>query len=171
MPHLSVLFLVIAAIPWVYYLIAIYSSWHYFRQAASAPDSAFTPPMSILKPIRGLDPDARENLASFCRLDYPDYGIVFCVDPDDGAVLTVLRPLKREFPQHPIRLLYGSGRVATNDKVAKLARLVEDAAHEVVVISDSDVRVRPDYLRRIVAPLRDPKVGAVTCFYVPTELT
>ena len=170
MPHLSVLFLVIAAIPWVYYLIAIYSSWHYFRQAASAPDSAFTPPVSILKPIRGLDPDARENLASFCRLDYPDYEIVFCVDPDDEAVLTVLQQLKRDFPQHPIRLLYGSGRVATNDKVAKLARLVEDAAHEVVVISDSDVRVQPDYLRRVVAPLARANAGAVTCFYVPVEL-
>ena len=64
-------------------------------------------------------------------------------------------------------MLYGSGRVATNDKVAKLARLVNEAAHEVVVISDSDVRVRPDYLRQVTAPLRDPKVGAVTCFYVP----
>ena len=61
--------------------------------------------------------------------------------------------------------------MATNDKVAKLARLVNDAAYEVVVISDSDVRVRPDYLRQADAPLRDPKVGAVTCFYVPTELT
>ncbi len=68
-------------------------------------------------------------------------------------------------------MLYGSGRVATNDKVAKLARLVSDAAYEVLVISDSDVRVRPDYLRQVVAPLRDPKVGAVTPFYVPTELT
>src|SRR6202451_3233146 len=98
MPHLSVLFLVIAAIPWVYYLIAIYSSWHYFRQAASAPDSAFTPPVSILKPIRGLDPDARENLASFCRLDYPEYEIVFCVDPEDEAVLAVLTQLNADFP-------------------------------------------------------------------------
>jgi len=170
MPHAGVLFLIIAAIPCVYYLIAIYSSWRYFREPAPAPDSTFRPAVSILKPIRGLDPDARENLASFCRLDYPEYEIVFCVDPDDEAVLAVLEELKRDFPQHPIRLLYGSGRVATNDKVAKLARLVEDAAHEVVVISDSDVRVQPDYLRRVVAPLARANAGAVTCFYVPVEL-
>jgi ceramide glucosyltransferase len=167
----SEVFLVIAAIPFIYYCIAIYSSWRYFRQPAAAPNTSFTPPVSILKPIRGLDPDARENLASFCRLDYPEYEIVFCVDPDDEAVLAVLEKLIHDFPQRRIRVLCGSGRVATNDKVAKLARLVSDAAHEVVVISDSDVRVRPDYLRRVVAPLCDPNVGAVTCFYLPTELS
>ena len=167
----SEVFLAIAAIPFIYYLIAIYSSWRYFHQPASAPDESFTPPVSILKPIRGLDPDAADNLASFCRLDYPEFEIVFCVDPDDAAVLSVLAKLSADFPDRSIRILYGSGRVATNDKVAKLARLVSDAAHEVVVISDSDVRVRPDYLRRITAPLRDPEAGAVTCFYVPTELT
>jgi ceramide glucosyltransferase len=171
MAHWSDVFLAIAAIPFIYYFIAIYSSWRYFQQPVSARDDSFTPPVSILKPIRGLDPDARENLASFCRLDYPEYEIVFCVDPDDEAVLAVLAKLTADFPQSRIRVLYGSLRVATNDKVAKLARLVSDAAHEVVVISDSDVRVRPDYLRRVVAPLRDPKVGAVTPFYVPTELT
>ena len=169
MPHLSELFLAIAAIPFIYYLIAIFSSWQYFRQPAITPDLSFTPPVSILKPIRGLDPDAEKNLASFCRLDYPEFEIVFCVDPDDEAVLAVLAKLTADFPHCRIRILYGSGRIATNDKVAKLARLVSDAAHEVLVISDSDVRVRPDYLRRLVAPLRDPKVGAVTCFYVPTE--
>src|SRR6202162_1334700 len=162
--------LAIAAIPFIYYLIAIYSSWRYFQKPVTEPDGSFTPPVSILKPIRGLDPDAAENLASFCRLDYPKFEIVFCVDPDDEAVLSVLTKLMADFPDCRIRVLYGSGRVATNDKVAKLARLVSDAVHEVVVISDSDVRVRPDYLRRITAPLRDPKVGAVTCFYVPTEL-
>ena len=66
--------------------------------------------------------------------------------------------------------MYGSGRIATNDKVAKLARLVDEAAHEVVVISDSDVRVQPDYLRHVTAPLRNKDVGAVTCFYTPTEI-
>src|ERR1700729_2488443 len=171
MPHFSALVLAIAAIPFIYYLIAIYSSWRYFRRPASAPEDSFTPPVSILKPFRGLDPDAAENLASFCRLDYPEYEIVFCVDADDQAVLSVLAKLTNEFPHCHIRILYGSLRVATNDKVAKLARLVSDAAYETVVISDSDVRVRPDYLRRIVAPLRDRRVGAVTCFYVPTEHT
>ncbi len=171
MPRPVDLFLAVAAIPFIYYLIAIYSSWRYFRQPVSAPEPSFAPPVSILKPIRGLDPDARANLASFCRLDYPEYEIVFCVDPDDQAVLDVLARLRHDFPDCRIRVLHGSGRVATNDKVAKLARLVSEAAYEVVVISDSDVRVRPDYLRQVVAPLRDPKVGAATCFYVPTELT
>jgi ceramide glucosyltransferase len=171
MPYLSDVFLAIAAMPFIYYFIAIYSSWRYFRRPAPQPDPSFLPPVSILKPIRGLDPDAYENLASFCRLDYPEYEIVFCVDPDDEAVRSVLAKLTNEFPQRRVRVLYGSGRVATNDKVAKLARLVNEAAYELVVISDSDVRVRPDYLRRIVAPLRDSRVGAVTCFYVPTALT
>jgi ceramide glucosyltransferase len=170
MSYAGDIFLILAAIPFIYYLISIYSSWRYFRQPPSAPDASFTPPVSILKPFRGIDPEAYENLASFCRLDYPDYEIVCCVDPDDQTILSVLARLHTDFPQRPIRVLYGSGRVATNDKVAKLARLVAEAAHEVVVISDSDVRVRPDYLRHVVAPLRDPKVGAVTCLYVPIEI-
>jgi len=165
------MFLAIAAIPFVYYVIALYSSWRYFRKPATAAGPSFTPPVSILKPIRGLDPDAYENLASFCRLEYPEFEILFCVDPDDQAVQSVLAKLTRDFAQCRIRVLYGSGRVAANDKVAKLARLVSEAAHEVVVISDSDVRVRADYLRKLTAPLRDPKVGAVTCFYVPTEVS
>src|SRR3984885_7325829 len=139
MPHLSDLFLAVAAIPFIYYFTAIYSSWRYFRQPVSVPPmepgDSFTPPVSILKPIRGLDPDAAKNLASFCRLDYPEYEIVFCVDPDDEAVLAVLAQLTNDFPQCRIRVLYGSLRVATNDKVAKLARLVSDAAYETVVIS------------------------------------
>ena len=165
------MFLAIAAIPFIYYVLVLYSSWRYFGRGASAADPAFTPPVSILKPIRGLDPDAYQNLASFCRIDYPDFEIVFCVDADDEQVLSVLAKLTADFPERPIRILYGSGRVATNDKVAKLARMVNEAAHETVVISDSDVRVRPDYLRQLTAPLRDPKVGAVTCFYVPAEIT
>jgi ceramide glucosyltransferase len=166
-----VLFLLgIAAIPFIYYLLVMYSSWRFFRQPEPAPDCAFTPPVSILKPFRGLDPDAYENLASFCRQDYPDYEMIFCVDPDDDTVRPVVEKLQRDFPAREIRVLYGSGRIASNDKVAKLARMAAEARHETVVISDSDVRVRPDYLRAMTAPLRNEKVGAVTCFYVHTDL-
>ncbi|MGA6988278.1 MAG: glycosyltransferase [Terriglobales bacterium] len=163
--------LVVAAIPFVYYLIALYSSWQYFRRTlrGNVPDHTFTPPVSNLKPVRGLDPDAYENYASFCRQDYPDYELLFCVGEKDDPVLPILEKLARDFPERRIRVLFGSGGRGSNDKVVKLARLVSEAQNEVVVISDSDVRVQPDYLRTVVAPLADPKVGAVTCFYVPIE--
>src|SRR5579862_8808193 len=159
----------IAAIPFIYYLIALFSSWRYFRQPPTPRDPSFTPPVSILKPIRGLDPDAYENFASFCRQDYPDYDLLFCLSGCDDPALPLIDRLMREFPERPIRVLFGSGRDAVNDKVAKLARLVSEANHEYVVISDSDVRARPDYLRNVVAPLADPKIGAVTCFYLSID--
>lgn len=159
----------IAAIPFIYYLIVLYSSWRFFRQPVPAPAPESCPPVSVLKPFRGLDPDAYENLASFCVQDYPNYEVVLCVDADDHEVREVIHQVQRDFPKCSIRVLLGSGRKATNDKVAKLARLVAEAQHEIVVISDSDVRVGPDYLRAMTAPLRDLKVGAVTCFYVHAE--
>jgi ceramide glucosyltransferase len=165
--------LCLAAIPFVYYTIALFSGWRFFsrRVAAREPAAPFTPPVSILKPVRGLDPDAYENFASFCRQDYPQYEIVFCVGDHSDPVLLVIQRVISDFPQTDIRVLFGSGRVATNDKVAKLARLSQEAKYETLVINDSDVRAEPQYLRTIVAPLADPNVGAVTCFYVPTDET
>jgi ceramide glucosyltransferase len=169
---LTYVFLALAAIPFIYYGIVLYSSLRFFRSASGSRRAReFAPPVSNLKPIRGLDPDAYENLASFCRQDYPEYEILFCVGDADEPALPVIEKLKADFPQRPIRVLFGSGRSATNDKVAKLARLVSEAQHEIVVISDSDVRVEPDYLRTVVAPLSNPQVGAVTCFYVSTHET
>ena len=165
----STLFLGIAAIPFIYYGIVLFSCWRFFRRPASEHNPAFAPPVSILKPIRGLDPEAYENFASFCRLDYPEYEILFCVSGRDDDALPLIERLISEYPERQIRVLFGSGRDATNDKVAKLARLTNEARYEHVVISDSDVRVRPDYLRKVVAPLGDPKIGAVTCFYLPIE--
>ncbi|HEX4001149.1 MAG TPA: glycosyltransferase [Candidatus Acidoferrales bacterium] len=162
----------IAAIPFIYYLLALYSTVRFFsaaRQDASTNDD-FLPPVSCLKPIKGLDEDAYENYASFCRQDYPEYEIVFCVDPGDPA-LPVLEKLIRDFPDRQIRLLFGSGRNAINDKVGRLVRLTTEAKYDMFVITDGDVRVRPDYLRTVVSPFRDPKVGAATCLYVSTKET
>jgi ceramide glucosyltransferase len=163
-------FLSVAAIPFIYYFLALYSSWRFFQQARkSTQPSDFTPPISNLKPIRGLDAEAYENFASYCNQDYPDYELLFGIGDGDEAVAEVIERLKREFPQRRIRVVHVSGHTAPNDKVVKLARLVSEAQNETLVINDSDVRVRPDYLRSVVAPLRNPKVGAVTCLYVSTQ--
>jgi ceramide glucosyltransferase len=162
--------LAIAAVPFIYYVLAIWSTLRYFFQARKdlSPNIDFTPPVSCLKPIKGLDIEAYENYASFCRQDYPDYEIVFCVDGDDPAFPLVAR-LVREFPDRKIRILTGSGRTAINDKVARLVRLTNEAKYDIFVITDGDVRVGPGYLRTVISPLRDPKVGAATCLYVSTK--
>ena len=161
----------IAAIPFIYYGIALFSAWRFFRHASgiAGSTSSFTPPVSVLKPVRGLDPDAYDNFASFCRQDYPEYEIVFCVGDRLDPVLPIIEKVIADFPERAIRVLFGTGREATNDKVAKLARLAKEARYETLVINDSDVRAEPEYLRTVVAPLADPKVGAVTCFYTPTD--
>jgi ceramide glucosyltransferase len=164
--------LTIATVPFIYYLLALYSPWRFFRRPvtpAGPGQGSFTPPVSNLKPIRGIDPEAYENFASFCRQDYPDYELLFCVSGKDDPVVPMLERLAGDFPERHIRILFGTGTDALNDKAAKLARLVSEARHEILVISDSDVRALPDYLRTVVAPLANPQVGAVTCLYVPIE--
>ena len=159
--------LLAALAPFAYYALAIYCAWDYFRAARKipAPDRSFTPPVSILKPVRGVDREAYENFASFCQLDYPAYEIVFAVSsPEDEAIPTIEK-LQRDFPKQDIRLLIGAPRAGANNKVNQLCRLAREASHETLVISDSDARVEPDYLREMVAPLARPGVGAVTAFF------
>jgi len=168
--NLGYVFLCVAAIPFIYYFLALYSSLRFFWHTnKSSQNLDFTPPVSNLKPIRGLDAEAYENFASYCNQDYPDYELLFGIGDGDKAVLEVIERLKRDFPERRIRVVHVSGHTAPNDKVVKLARLVSEAQNEVLAINDSDVRVRPDYLRSVVAPLRDSKVGAVTCLYVSTH--
>lgn len=170
-PSLRIALLGIAAIPFIYYVLAVFSSIRFFasRKPHLSPSEEFLPPVSILKPVRGLDPDAYANFASFCRLDYPEYEILFCVGDTADPALPVIQRITADFPQVKIRTIIGSGREATNDKCAKLARLTDEAAHEHLVINDSDVCVEPNYLRSLMAPLANPKVGAVTCLYVPAQ--
>jgi ceramide glucosyltransferase len=165
-------FLGFAAVPFIYYFLALFSSFEFFRKAKeSTRPLDYTPPVSNLKPIRGLDNDAYENFASFCNQDYPDYELIFAVGDGDEQVLEIIERLKRDFPKCNIRVVHVSGHTAANDKVVKLALLVTEAHNEVLVFNDSDVRARPDYLRNVVAPLRDPQIGAVTCLYVSTHET
>ena len=157
----------LALASFAYYAVAIFAALRFFggRRGPDAVPSDFTPPLSILKPIYGLDRETYENYASFCLQDYPEYEILFCVSDEQDAAIPVIAELARKFPERTIRLIVGAEPLGVSDKVNKLCRMVREAAHEIVVVSDSDVRVGPDYLRAIAAPFRDPKVGAVTCLY------
>ncbi len=160
----KVLALLLAA-SWVYWLAACWLVRSFFRHGHAAEPGPAGPPVSILKPVRGLDAGAYDNFASFCRQDYPDYEIVFGVAEEDDPAVPVIRRLQRDFPERDIRLIVAPP-FAPNRKACLLHRLAAVAKHEILAMSDSDMRVTPDYLRRVTAPLADPKVGLVTCPYV-----
>src|SRR5438477_11216265 len=111
------LFLTLAAAPFIYYVLVLYSSWLFFRRSrnGTSKNLDFTPPVSNLKLVRGLDPEAYENFASYCRQDYPDYELIFCVGGENDASVPLLQKLMRDVPQRQIRILYGSGRNAIKD--------------------------------------------------------
>jgi hopanoid biosynthesis associated glycosyl transferase protein HpnI len=126
-------------------------------------------PVSILKPVRGLEPHAERSFTSFCVQDHPDYELLFGVaDPDDPAA-KVVRKLAERYPAAHVRLVTTGANLGPNRKVCNLHGLAEAAHHDLLLISDSDMRVAPDYLRRIVVPFRDPRVGLVTCPYRGAE--
>jgi ceramide glucosyltransferase len=153
--------------PLAYYLVSIFAAGRFFGRRKDLPPASpsFAPPVSVLKPIYGLDRDTYENYASFCVQDYPEYEILFCVSDETDPALQVIRKLIQDFPERGIRVLIGSEPLGVSDKVNKLCRMAREAKHEMVIVSDSDVRVDADYLRAVVAPFQDAKVGGVTCLY------
>jgi ceramide glucosyltransferase len=157
--------LLLAATPLVYYLLATLVALRFFMRERARVLPDFIPPISILKPVRGVDFGSYENFASFCRQDYPDYEILFAVNDDADPAVPVIRRVIADFPERSIRLLVGAEHLGANRKVNKLARLAREAQNEVLVLTDGDVRVSPNFLRETVAPLADRKAGAVTCFY------
>jgi ceramide glucosyltransferase len=161
------LLLLFAVGPLVYYLLSLYNIIEYFRSLRRLPprNDASAPPVSILKPVRGVDSEAYENFASYCRLNYPEYELIFAVSDPHDAIIPVIEKLQKDFADTRIRLVTSIERLGQNNKISNLYRLVKEAKHNLLVMSDSDVRVGPDYLRELVAPFGDPTVGAVTSFY------
>ena len=158
--------LIVALAPLAYYLIAVIAGLRFFsREPSVASVSDFSPAVSLLKPVFGLDREAYENYASFCRQDYPEFEILFCVSDDRDPAVPVIEKLIGDFPGRPIRLLVGAEPLGASDKVNKLCRMAREARHEIVIVSDSDVRVDPGFLRAVTAPFRDPQLGGVTCLY------
>ena len=134
------------------------------NQVRSVPDDAHLPPVSVLKPVHGLEARLKENIESFFRQDYPDYEILFAADEANDAALDVVREVCARYPHIRSRVLV-TGTPWPNPVVYAFHCMAEAAAHDILVTTDSDVEVDPRYLREIVLPLLDPQVGMVTCVY------
>jgi ceramide glucosyltransferase len=159
--------LLLALLPFVYYLLSLHCVISHFRAARKIPKqkAPFMPPASIVKPVRGLDHEAYENFASFCRLDYSEYELLFAVSDPCDPVIPVIEKLRADFPGRSIRLITNIPHVGASDKVNNLCQLAQNAKYDLLVMSDSDVRVQPDYLHQVTAPFDDPEVGVATAFY------
>lgn len=125
----------------------------------------FCPPVSLLKPVYGLEKDLYENLRSACLQDYPDYQVVCSVQRRDDPAIPLLQRLQNEFGAERVTVVIDAALVGLNGKINNLSGALPHARHDVLVISDSDVRLRPDYLRAMVAPLADARVGATTSLF------
>jgi ceramide glucosyltransferase len=135
------------------------------REARAQGSESFTPPISILKPLCGTDRQMYESFRSHCLQDYPQYEIVFGVNSANDAAVADVERLQREFPEHAIRLVVCSEVLGSNRKVSNLTQMLRAAKYDHILINDSDIRVEHDYLRRIVAPMRNERVGMVTALY------
>lgn len=129
------------------------------------PQISEFPPVSVLKPVHGMEAQLRENIESFFRQDYPSYEILFAADEANDAALDVVREVSSKYPQIPCRILVTGKPPWPNPPAYCFSRMTEEAVTEILITSDSDVEVAPTYLKEVVAPLLDPAVGMVTCVY------
>ena len=147
------------------YSIMVVAGIFHFRRQQPVVDPAFTPPVSLLKPLHGAEPNLAEHLEGFFKQEYPAYEILFCARTLTDAGLQIAREVAARHPSVSARFLTCGTPPFANAKVASLERMGQAAQHTILIVSDSDVRVTPQYLQAVVAPFADAGVGLVTCPY------
>ena len=138
---------------------------HRLHEQAGAVLSQGLPPVTVLKPVHGMEPRLEETLESFFRQDYPDFEIIFGARNSEDLSLTVIAKLRAKYPNVRTRVVISGDPSWPNAKVFSLAKMMGSSDNSYFVISDSDILVRPDFLRNMIPPLLEPKVGLVTCLY------
>jgi len=147
----------------VFYALVLIAARRHRRTAG--PRSGFTPPVTILKPLAGLEPGLEANLRTFFEQDYPQYQLLFAVREASDPAAEIARCLMASFPGQDAELIVAGEPPFPNAKVHSLARMADRARHELLIISDSDIRATPGYLRGVVGDFADPSVGVITCPY------
>jgi len=159
----TIILLLLLAGALVYSLLTVIAALRYL--AVQPPELRLAEPVSILKPLAGLDLDLESNLRTFFEQDYPSFEILFAVREADDPAIPVVEKLGREYPNVPSRLLVTGEPPYPNAKVFSLERMLQASAYDLLVMSDSDIRVTPALLRTIAAEFQDPKLGVATCPY------
>ncbi len=165
--HLGWVLLVPVICGSAYSILCVITAIIFRRRAAPVPDlpAGGWPALTLLKPVHGLEKELEENLRSACMQDYPDFQVVLSVQHPDDAAVPLLEKVQREFGKERVTLAIENFRAGTNGKINNMLGGLRHARHNTLVISDSDVRLRPDYLKFIVAPLGNPGVGCVCTLY------
>ena len=163
--EVRVLVMIAACVPLAYYLAATVAALRFFGRERTKNPGTFAPPISILKPVRGVDFASYENFQSFCRQDYPEYEILFCVNDLEDPAVPLIRRLAAEYPERKIQLHANAAQLGSNRKINNLALLAGEAKYELLVQSDGDVRVGRNYLREMAAPFARAETAVVSCFY------
>jgi ceramide glucosyltransferase len=149
----------------IFLFLVLLGAWRFRHRRPPAAQPPQMPPVSVLKPVHGMEPHLEENLESFFRQDYPRFEVVFGARHEDDPALEVVQRLRRRYPDVAVRIVLAGEPERPNAKVCALEKMLPECAHPYLVISDSDVRVAPNYLQRVVEPLLDERVGLVTCLY------
>lgn len=162
--YLNILLFLICLSAIIYYCYSIYAALDFFADRNQF-NRDFQPPITILKPLCGLESELYNNLASFCQQDYPEYQIIFSVKSPEDPSIKIVKDICQNFPNLDISLVINDRTIGINPKVSNLANAAEVAKHPFWLIADSDIRVRSDYLKQVIQPMHDDKVGVVTCLY------
>ncbi len=153
----------------VYVLLCLIAVWRFRTKGPELAPRSFSawPPVTILKPVCGLEKNLKFNLRSACLQDYPEFQVVFSVhDPNDPAI-PLLKEIQQDYPER-VSVAVEDIQAGPNGKINNLLGALSHARHDILVISDSDVHLEPDYLKNIIAPLADPEVGLVCTLYRAT---
>ena len=148
-----------------FYLMLVGLAVLRFRRKRQPRSAGELPPVTLLKPVRGIEPQLRGSLESFFRLDYPQFEIVFGARTGDDPALAIVRELMETYPQVPVKVVISGEPPWSNAKCWSLVKMIREARFDHLVISDSDVEVAPDYLRQLIPALLEPGVGCVTTLY------